>query len=96
MGTAFSDVTQSRDINSLLLQIDEIAIKFQINGNSTFCLYFYLYSSFFNILSKHANVIQYFWYRGDKDRLCGLVVRVPVYRSRGSGSIPGTIRFSVK
>jgi hypothetical protein len=26
--------------------------------------------------------------------LCGLVVRVPGYRSRGLGSIPGTIRFS--
>jgi hypothetical protein len=28
------------------------------------------------------------------DRLCGLVVRVPGYRSRGSGSIPGATRFS--
>jgi hypothetical protein len=26
------------------------------------------------------------------DRLCGLVVRVPVYRSGGPGSIPGTTR----
>jgi hypothetical protein len=26
--------------------------------------------------------------------LCGLVVRVPGYRSRGPGSIPGTARFS--
>jgi hypothetical protein len=30
------------------------------------------------------------------DRLCGLVVRVPGYRSRGSGSIPGANRFSEK
>jgi hypothetical protein len=30
------------------------------------------------------------------DRLCGLVVRVPVYSSRGPGSIPGTTRFSEK
>jgi hypothetical protein len=30
------------------------------------------------------------------DRLCGLVVRVPGYRSRGPGSIPGASRFSVK
>jgi hypothetical protein len=29
-----------------------------------------------------------------KDRLCGLVVRVLGYRSRGPGSIPGTTRFS--
>jgi hypothetical protein len=28
------------------------------------------------------------------DRLCGLVVRVPGYRSRGPGSIPGATRFS--
>jgi hypothetical protein len=27
---------------------------------------------------------------GERDRLCGLVVRVLVYRSRGPGSIPGT------
>jgi hypothetical protein len=27
------------------------------------------------------------------DRPCGLVVRVPGYRSRGPGSIPGTTRF---
>jgi hypothetical protein len=30
------------------------------------------------------------------DRLCGLVVRVPGYRSRGPGSISGAIRFSEK
>jgi hypothetical protein len=32
----------------------------------------------------------------NKDRPCGLVVRVPDYRSRGPGSIPGTTRFSKK
>jgi hypothetical protein len=30
------------------------------------------------------------------DRRYGLVVRVPGYRSRGLGSIPGTTRFSEK
>jgi hypothetical protein len=30
------------------------------------------------------------------DRLCGLVIRVPGYRSRGQGSIPGATRFSEK
>jgi hypothetical protein len=30
------------------------------------------------------------------DRLCGLVVRVPGYRSRGLGSIPGATGFSEK
>jgi hypothetical protein len=28
------------------------------------------------------------------DYLCGLVVRVPSFRSRGPGSIPGATRFS--
>jgi hypothetical protein len=28
------------------------------------------------------------------DHLCGIVVRVPGYRSRGPGSIPGATRFS--
>jgi hypothetical protein len=31
-----------------------------------------------------------------KDHLCGLVVRVPGYRSRGSGSIPSATSFSEK
>jgi hypothetical protein len=31
-----------------------------------------------------------------KDRLCGLSVRVPGYRSRGSGSIPSATRLSEK
>jgi hypothetical protein len=30
------------------------------------------------------------------DPLCGLIVRVPGYRFRGPGSIPGTVRFSEK
>jgi hypothetical protein len=30
------------------------------------------------------------------DHLCGLLVRVPGYRSRGPGSIPGATRFSEK
>jgi hypothetical protein len=34
--------------------------------------------------------------RSAKDHLCGLVVRVPGYRSRSLGSIPGTTRFSEK
>jgi hypothetical protein len=32
----------------------------------------------------------------EKDRLCGLVVRVPGYRSRAPGSIPGSTRFPAK
>jgi hypothetical protein len=32
----------------------------------------------------------------DTDRLCGLVVRVSGYRSRGPGSIRGATRFSEK
>jgi hypothetical protein len=36
----------------------------------------------------------YYYYYYYADRLCGLVVRVLGYRSGGSGSIPGTNRFS--
>jgi hypothetical protein len=32
----------------------------------------------------------------ESDRLCGLVVRVPGYRSGGPGSIPSSTRFSEK
>jgi hypothetical protein len=32
----------------------------------------------------------------DEDCLCGLVVRIPGYRSRGLGSIPGATTFSEK
>jgi hypothetical protein len=37
-----------------------------------------------------------FYLCGLYDRLCGLVVRVPGYRSRGLGSMPGAKRFSDK
>jgi hypothetical protein len=40
------------------------------------------------------DIFSYSWASGD--HLCGLVVRVPGYRSRGLGSIPGTTRFSEK
>jgi hypothetical protein len=30
------------------------------------------------------------------DHLCGLVIRVPGYRTRGPGSIPSATRFSEK
>jgi hypothetical protein len=33
------------------------------------------------------------WYAKGNDRFCGLVLRVPGYRSRGPGLIPGTTRF---
>jgi hypothetical protein len=36
------------------------------------------------------------YYLERNDRLCGLVVRVPGYRSRGPYSIPGATRFSEK
>jgi hypothetical protein len=36
-----------------------------------------------------ANLLLYF----EHDRLCGLVVRVPGYRFRGPGSVPGANRF---
>jgi hypothetical protein len=36
------------------------------------------------------------YYLEGKEHLCGLVVRVPGYRSRGPGPIPGDTRFSEK
>jgi hypothetical protein len=48
------------------------------------------YSMFLN-LQYHSKLDKMI---SQKDRLCGLVVRVPLYRSRGPGSIPGTTRFS--
>jgi hypothetical protein len=35
-------------------------------------------------------------YKSAGDRLCGLMVRVPSYRSRGPGSITGATRLSEK
>jgi hypothetical protein len=43
---------------------------------------------------SHTNYILNFMIYSD--RLCGLLVRVPGYRYRGAGSIPGAIRFSEK
>jgi hypothetical protein len=43
----------------------------------------------FGFLSHSANKIVF---PVKRDRLCGLVVRVLGYRSRGPGSIPGTTR----
>jgi hypothetical protein len=40
--------------------------------------------------------IKLFFLHGFLDRLCGLVLRVPGYWSRGPVSIPGANRFSEK
>jgi hypothetical protein len=46
---------------------------------------------------KKCSTSQLYTYRNTiYDRLCGLVVRVPGYRSRGPGSIPSATRFSEK
>jgi hypothetical protein len=39
-------------------------------------------------------VVILIYHRHKPDRLCGLAVGVPGYRSRGPGSIPGATRFS--
>jgi hypothetical protein len=48
--------------------------------------------------SSHEEAIDFFliYLILPADPLCGLVVRVPGYRSRGHGSIPGSARFSEK
>jgi hypothetical protein len=47
------------------------------------------------IRNRVSNNKQYY-YDDIMDRLCGLVVRVPGYTSRGPGSIRGATRFSEK
>jgi hypothetical protein len=58
--------------------------------------------SIFSVLARrHTKAASLFVYRpsslgrqmGGKDRLCGLVVRVPGYRSRGPGTIPSATDF---
>jgi hypothetical protein len=45
---------------------------------------------------RDAVLIIFKGYVVSNDRLCGLVVRAPGYRSRGQGSIPRATRFSEK
>jgi hypothetical protein len=47
-------------------------------------------------LKKHIIIIIIIIINVIVDRRCGLVVRVPGYRSRGPGSIPGATRFCEK
>jgi hypothetical protein len=47
-------------------------------------------------LLLYSLFLRYFWKSFNTDRLCGLVVRVPGYRSRGPGSIPSATVFSEK
>jgi hypothetical protein len=49
-----------------------------------------------NLPSIHSDNVKSFRHKLQDDRLCGLVLRVPGYRSRGPGSIPGATRFSEK
>jgi hypothetical protein len=48
------------------------------------------------VVAMQSGVEVYVLYSLHVDRLGGLVVRVPGYRSRGPGSIPCAIRFSEK
>jgi hypothetical protein len=51
-----------------------------------------------NHVSELLSIVLYLSYCNvdSRDRLCGLVVRVPGYRSRVPGPIPGATRFSEK
>jgi hypothetical protein len=57
------------------------------------CLFFrdweYFYAGTFSIVINYYDLVQ-------KSAASGLVVRVPAYRFRGSGSIHGSARFSEK
>jgi hypothetical protein len=48
------------------------------------------------VSSEAQLILKYSYYLERNGLLCGLVVRVPGYRSRGPGSIPGTTKFSEK
>jgi hypothetical protein len=47
-------------------------------------------------LNDWISLIKICMYIMPPDSLCGLVVRVPGYRSRGPGSIPGATKLSEK
>jgi hypothetical protein len=47
-------------------------------------------------MSKDGGFVKWYRFGRKDDRLCGLLVRVPGYRSRGPGSIPRATRFSEK
>jgi hypothetical protein len=49
-----------------------------------------------HVFSFMGLLVKFVSYSGACHLLCGLVVRVPGYRPRGLGSIPGTTRFSEK
>jgi hypothetical protein len=60
-------------------------------------LHCHLGSTFFDFLLSSGSSNTWKWIRFHKNmhgHLCGLVVRVPCYRSRGPGWIPGATRFS--
>jgi hypothetical protein len=61
------------------------AYKMYINSEAA-SIYLFLHTLYILKTNKWISV----------DSLCGLVVRVPGYRSRGQGSIPGATRFSEK
>jgi hypothetical protein len=50
----------------------------------------------FALVNYEALVELYHLWLSHEDRICGLVVRVPRYKSRGPGSIPGALGFSEK
>jgi hypothetical protein len=52
-------------------------------------LFLYLYEK-----ENKYKLIKFSHQYHEMDRLCGLVVRVPRFKSRGPGSIPGATRFS--
>jgi hypothetical protein len=58
-----------------------------------------LVSSFYSDLNLNHIVSRHKYFEtafNNSSRLCGLMVRVPGYRSRDPGSIPGATRFSEK
>jgi hypothetical protein len=71
-----------------------VATYFEVHGlECSFQTGGFISLDYLTVLYQLQNLNEVYW---DVDRLCGLVVRVPGYRSRSPGSIPGATRFYEK
>jgi hypothetical protein len=73
-------------IKGSLLQFVRYRLKSSVDGLTEYCIEC--------VITDYLNKVPMRLYIAWMDSLCGLVVRIPGYRS--SGSTPGTIRFSEK
>jgi hypothetical protein len=82
--------------DSFLQTIFEITAPINMSLLKAFPLEFFSSWQSFSDPLVESEYTLYGTYTTIVDHLCGLVVRVPGYRSRGLGSIPGVTTFSEK